>query len=78
MASHDSVVPMANKASGLSFGLKKGDKRYPNENKTSEILRANIILEYGEARPVSGPVRIINTIKDEARHEMPANVHLMI
>ena len=34
--------------------------------------------EYGEARPVSGSVRIISTMKVEARHDMNALMHLMI
>ena len=68
--SHDPVVPMAKSASGLSFGLMNGDKSNPNEKKISEILIANIILEYGEARPFSGSVRIMNMMNVEARQDI--------
>jgi hypothetical protein len=78
IASHDSVVPIAKSASGLSFGPIKGASNNPNENKMSEILIANIILEYGEARPFSGSERIIKTMNNEARQDMPALMHLMI
>lgn len=69
---------MAKSASGLSFGPTNGDKPKPNEKKISAILIAKIIREYGEARPVSGSVRIISTMKVEARHDINALMHLMI
>ena len=50
----------------------------PNENRMSEILIAKIILEYGEARPVLGSVRIIDMMNVEAKHDTPALIHLMI
>jgi hypothetical protein len=77
ITSHDSVVPMAKRASGLSLGLMNGVKNNPIENRISETLIAKIILEYGEARPFSGSVRIINMMNVEATHDMPALIHLM-
>lgn len=68
---------MAKSASGLSLGPTNGEASIPNENRISEILIANMILEYGEARPLIGSVRIINTIKVDARHDMPALTHLI-
>lgn len=51
-------APCAKRTYGLSFGLANGETIFENDSKISAILIANMILEYGDVRPVLGSVRI--------------------
>ena len=76
VALQNPVDPIAHGASRVSLGAARGETMIPNDCMMSAILKPNMILLYGEHRPLSEQM-IIMAMVDEAVNDMEA-IHVLI